>query len=86
MARGSKSISTRGPVYEFVGLSRLRADKGISKSELARLADVAPNTLSSAEKRVGKKYETLMKIYNVLNSSQYYNGSLEHADCIKLKK
>ena len=47
----------QGPLYEFLRLSNLRANKGLSKSELARLAKVAPNTLAAAEKRVGNKYE-----------------------------
>ena len=54
-------------VYEFLKLQKLRADRGISKTELARLSGVAVNTVSSAEKRIGKRYETLMKIFNALN-------------------
>jgi transcriptional regulator with XRE-family HTH domain len=85
-ATKNRRPAPQGPLYEFLRLSSLRADKGLSKAELARLANVAPNTLSSAEKRVGKKYETLMKIFNVLNSKLYYAGTLIQNDLIKLKK
>ncbi|MEM6275359.1 MAG: helix-turn-helix transcriptional regulator [Pseudomonadota bacterium] len=73
-------------VYVFLKLQKLRADKGLRKSELARLSNVAVNTLNAAEKRVGNKLETLMRIFNVLNSTGYYDGTLSPDELIIPKK
>lgn len=76
---------TESDVYVFLKLPKLRADKGLRKSELARLANVAVNTLNTAEKRLGNKLETLMRIFNVLNGSDYYDGALSSDELIVLK-
>lgn len=71
--------------YEFLKLSRLRTDKGLSKTDLAARASVSVTTVREAEKRKGKKKETHMKIFNALNASDLYDGGLNADDHIKEK-
>ncbi len=68
--------------FEFLKLTKLRADKGISKTKLASEAGVTVNTISAAEKRIGNRYETLMKIFNILNGDRYYAGILNQDDLV----
>jgi transcriptional regulator with XRE-family HTH domain len=74
------------PKYEFLQLSKLRADKGLTKVELAKKANVSASTLRDAEKRKAKKRETQMKILNALNASDLYDGALDADEYIKEKK
>lgn len=68
--------------FEFLKLAKLRADKGLNKTDLANRAKVSVTTIREAEKRHGKKKETLMKIFNALNQPDLYNGSLVADDLI----
>lgn len=71
--------------FEFIKLGKLRADKGLSKSDLSKRAGVAVNTITTAEKRKGNRRETLMKIFNSLNEVDLYNGALNADEFIKRK-
>jgi transcriptional regulator with XRE-family HTH domain len=71
--------------YEFLKLSKLRTDKGLSKTELAARSKVSVTTVREAEKRNGKKQETLMKIFNALNADDLYNNALKASEYIKAK-
>ncbi len=71
--------------FEFRKLPKLRADKGLNKTELASRARVSVTTIREAEKRHGKKQETLMKIFNALNEPDLYNGTLVASDYVVSK-
>ena len=72
--------------YEFLKLSSLRVAKGLTKTRLSELSKVSITTIRAAEKRVGHKEETLMKVYNVLNGPKYHNGTLTPVDSYVRKK
>lgn len=71
--------------FEFLNLSKLRTNKGLSKTDLANRAKVSVTTVREAEKRKGKKEETLRKIFNALNATDLYDGSLKASEYIKSK-
>lgn len=74
LANRAEQMSTNK--YKFIGLTGLRASKGLTKRELASESEVSETTLRDAERRLGHRQETVMKIYNALNSPKYYDGTL----------
>jgi len=72
--------------YEFLKLTNLRTAKGLNKTQLSQSSDVSITVIRQAEKRVGHRQETLMKIYNALNHPDYYNGTLTPVDKYIRKK
>lgn len=68
MAKSTKHV--------FLKLSRLRSDKGLTKTDLANRSGVSVTTIRDAEDRKAKKRETLRKIFNALNEPDLYDGTL----------